>query len=192
MDRDATMQLTLFGADEALETLADSWLGLQNRCGFDDNSNHFLRLAQSNRREQLWVACLHDGRPAEELQALVVFELQRSWAASKRTAANWIAEPGLDSTPLVAEQQLYSALNTLLREAGSALECRKLSLRHLRPGHGFARALLAVCEQLKLAPQVNSERRGDLCEIALTLDIRRRETPTTLSALSHSSLRSLP
>ncbi|MGB0867054.1 MAG: hypothetical protein ACPGSC_11125 [Granulosicoccaceae bacterium] len=188
------MQLSILTAHDALENLTSSWLGLQNRCTYSDNSNHFLRFADAltqDANKALQVVCLHDGRPHEELHGLFVTEQHRGWIASKRFHANWIAEPGLDSTPLIAEEQLYSAINTLLRCCHAELNCRKLVLRHLLPQHSFAHALLAVCEQLKLATQVSSERKGHMCEIGIPLQRKSKLTLPTEQPWQ-DTLRSLP
>lgn len=165
------MQLSVLPAQDALESLASSWLALENRCNFRDNSNHYLRIADSLAQggEQRQVVCLHSGQPETELHALFVAETHRGWTASKRFLANCIAEPGLNSTPLIADDQCYSSLDTLLRSGQSQLNCRKLVFRHLQPQQSFAHALLAVCEHLQLDAQVNSERNGELCEISVPL-----------------------
>lgn len=189
------MQLSILTAQEALEQLANSWLSLQNRCNHGDNSNSYLRLAdhlKDNPHSELMVLCVHDGKASEELHAVCIVENQRHWIASKHCLANWISEPGLDSTPLVAPEQLFSALTALLRELPSAQTSNTLSLRHLLPSQPIAHALLAICEQQQLIANVSSERQGSLCEIRIPL----KPQVTQLNPLNNqhefNSLRSLP
>ena len=189
------MQLSILTAQDALEQLANSWLSLQSRCAHSDNSNSYLRLAdhlKDNPQSELMVLCVHDGKPSEELHALCIVENQRHWIASKHCLANWISEPGLDSTPLISHEQLFSALTALLRELPSAQAAKSLSLRHLLPAQPIAHALLAICEQQHLIANVSSERKGSLCEINIPLQSQATQQNPLKNQHEFNSLRSLP
>lgn len=189
------MQLSILTAQDALEQLANSWPSLQSRCAHGDNSNSYLRLAvhlKDKPQSELMVLCVHDGNPREELHALCIVENQRHWIASKHCLANWISEPGLDSTPLVAREQLFSALTALLRELPSAQAGNIMSLRHLLPAQPIAHALLAICEQQQLIAKVSSERKGSLCEISIPLGSQATRQNPLKSQHEFNSLRSLP
>lgn len=170
------MQLSILSAADALATLFNSWLSLQNQCNNGaDNSNSYLRLAdeiQAKPESNLLVLCVHDGDPTRELHALCVVETQRSWIASKRTLANWIGEPGLDSTPLSIEEQRFSAIDTIFRELPSLDSSAYLCLRHMLPQSSTVLALQAISQQHQLRTQIESERNNTLCELKILLKSR--------------------
>lgn len=190
------MQLSIFPAQEALNTLFDSWLSLQNRCNNGaDNSNSYLRLAdqlRDNPDSELQVLCVHDGEPSRELHAVCVVETHRGWIASKRTLANWISTPGLDSTPLSAEQQRFSALHTLLKTLPSIDSSPFLLLRHIPADSETTQALQAICTQLHRQPQVNCERGGSLCELKIPMKSNASQPNELHESQQFESLRSLP
>ncbi len=189
------MQLSLLAAQDALAQLADSWLRLENATATRNNSNTFLKLADEldkNPNTELLVLCIHDGRPQEELHAVCILERHRGWTATKNALANWISEPGMDSTPITAAEQRFSALDTLLRALPSEDNCNNLHLRHLQPGNPTTVALQAVAAQRQLDVQSQGERRDTLLELKIPLRANTVEAFNPALAAENHISRSLP
>ena len=189
------MHISILSAQDALQQLVSSWLSLQSRGAQGDNSNNYLCLAdhlQNEPQSALLVLCVHDGNPAQELHGLCVLEKHRHWLASRQTLANWIWSAGLNSAPLLYEEQRFSALDTIVRELPAHHASIGFNLRHLRPDDPNVSALSAVCEQQQLPLEVTSERSGSMCELKISLQTKSANLNTPLAAHQFNSLRSLP
>ncbi len=166
------MHISILSAQNALQQLASSWLSLQSRCAQGDNSNNYLYLAdhlQSEAQSDLLVLCVHSGKPSQELHGLCVLEQHRHWIASRQTLANWICNPGLNSTPLLYEEQRFSALDAIMRELPACHASTGINLRHLHPRDPNVPAIKAICKQQRLAVEITSERAGSMCELMISL-----------------------